>query len=689
MREIYEVFARFFSTLLMHPLSLCCYAYPGSVKLSADTWSTFMNYLFLVNIGPVQGFIDSARRTRDLAFGSWLLSELSRAAAHEIVIHNGLESLIFPAPSRAESLLPNTSESRDFIVANKIIALAQKEPQKLGPRVRDAVMTRLKQIRGDAYKDVPFTSSQRTTAEEQVDDLIEVLWVALPFEGTSYRETRKQLVAIMEARKNTRNFAQVTWGTPVKKSSIDGQLESIIPESKYPRLTTPEDEKRAKLRELYEIYGAGPAEQLSGVDLLKRKGVAAFGAHFPSTSHMATLPFLQRLRVLTGHPLSQVRKAWETYVEVVKQRAFLPQLEGIPNWFPDHPVLERYDGSMLFEERLVDVLYAPGVDLARDEKFQETRKALRAFYQELDRQFMTMGFGKAGPNSYYALLRADGDSMGKVIDAQTEGGYQRHRALSQQLSSFAQQVKRLVRNYQGALVYTGGDDVLAFLPLHTVLACASDLATEFRKALQEFALLPESSPSLSVGIAIVHHMDSLRRVRQIAEQAEQRAKGVPGKNALSITISKRSGESYSVAGHWGKLDTSLRQLSAFCYDGFIPVGTAYELRDLAVRLGIPIDEAQTSPREEQISDRYMEVIRWDALRIVQRKLYVPLGKAEQRQAEAVEDFFKTRLGVGQASHSDGEYAGALMRELINELIVAQVLADARQLATPTKEARHV
>jgi CRISPR-associated protein Cmr2 len=36
-----------------------------------------MSYLMIIGIGPVQEFIASARRSRDLWFGSWLLSELS------------------------------------------------------------------------------------------------------------------------------------------------------------------------------------------------------------------------------------------------------------------------------------------------------------------------------------------------------------------------------------------------------------------------------------------------------------------------------------------------------------------------------------------------------------------------------------------------------------------------------------
>ena len=40
-----------------------------------------MEYLFSVALGPAQEFIAAARRTRDLWFSSWLLSELSKAAA--------------------------------------------------------------------------------------------------------------------------------------------------------------------------------------------------------------------------------------------------------------------------------------------------------------------------------------------------------------------------------------------------------------------------------------------------------------------------------------------------------------------------------------------------------------------------------------------------------------------------------
>ena len=74
--------------------------------------------LLLVHVGPVQGFIASARRSRDLWFGSWMLSELSKTAARTIAARHGPDALIFPAPAEPAAL----EEKSSFKVANKILA---------------------------------------------------------------------------------------------------------------------------------------------------------------------------------------------------------------------------------------------------------------------------------------------------------------------------------------------------------------------------------------------------------------------------------------------------------------------------------------------------------------------------------------------------------------------------------------
>src|SRR2546421_12724871 len=104
--------------------------------------SYLMEYLFLASIGPVQSFIASARRTRDLQFGSWLLSELAKAAALQIVEAEGLNSLIFPAPKYQELL----SFRSELNVANKIVAHIQTSPQILGVSTHKAILDQLETI---------------------------------------------------------------------------------------------------------------------------------------------------------------------------------------------------------------------------------------------------------------------------------------------------------------------------------------------------------------------------------------------------------------------------------------------------------------------------------------------------------------------------------------------------------------
>ena len=54
-----------------------------------------MSHLMAIAVGPVQDFIAAARRTRDLWFGSYLLSEISRSVAASVEANGG--KLIFPA----------------------------------------------------------------------------------------------------------------------------------------------------------------------------------------------------------------------------------------------------------------------------------------------------------------------------------------------------------------------------------------------------------------------------------------------------------------------------------------------------------------------------------------------------------------------------------------------------------------
>ena len=408
-------------------------------------------YLILITIGPVQEFIAAARRTRDLWFGSWLLSELSRAAAQKVFDLQG--SLIFPhdeviTASPGKDM--ETSAQQSANVANKIVAsITTENITETGEVIQQAVQKRLTELRDDAFNSIKvWTQGDRVLAEQQVDALIECYWVAVPFtESKEYKTQRDLLENLMAARKSTRHFTQIQLSETEQrehnqiklskeqqrypKSSLDGQRESVILESAYPNRDDPPQARQTKLLTLFRTFGAKQAERLSGVDLLKRRGnYKADEADFPSTSHFAALPFLQHLADTYGadkiHSLfNHYRKTLEDLIANNK----MIQLEKLDERYREpFGVIGNYDASILYMSRL-----AEGIDTKDIETRSSAERALR--------DFLSLAANGAEPGAYYAILQADGDSMGTVIDNQLE--IKDHQKLSRQLATFAKKPKKL------------------------------------------------------------------------------------------------------------------------------------------------------------------------------------------------------------------------------------------------------
>jgi len=593
-------------------------------------------YLFLMTIGPVQEFIAAARRTRDLWAGSWLLSELSREAAQ--FLRDQGATLIFPAQ---EDL------SRHDVV-NRILADVATAPETIGAAVEAHVRIRLHSLAIDIFNAVPGLRDAGTLPQAlaQVDDLLEVFWAGVE-RTASYGADREAVELALAARKNTRDFAQPAHQQMVPKSSIDGQRDSVIPEELYPRGDR-DEQRNEKIQRLFQHFGAGQAERLSGVDLLKRHLRGSGGeTDFPSTSHFAALPLITRryaegreIRYRLNEYLDKLRTAYDATGKNLEQLRLRQgfQLDAWPC---------NFDASILFASRLEEELTGEGL--------QQARAALATYLRE--------GLG-GEPEPYYAILHADGDHMGKVIDYQTQGGIKQHQAFSQALDAFADSVRGIVEGgegkqpYRGALVYAGGDDVLAFLPLDTVLPCAAELAERFAQTLQGYKAEDGKTPTLSVGIAICHHIEPLSDALELARKAEKAAKRT--RNAVAITLSKRSGVDTTIGGEWqssfpGRLEgfIALHQREA------LPDGAAFDLRDLDERVGQTLDPAALVA---------------EALRILQRK-------RGRRGEEAIpkEDVqvIRDALVAGTAARRrDGRPAWGV-NELADELIVAREFARAR------------
>jgi CRISPR-associated protein Cmr2 len=658
----------------------------------------------------VQDFISAARATRDLWYGSHLLSELSREAAKTLRdypnSHNGISvELIFPAADAVEN--------DEASIVNKILARVtanRQEIETIGVDVRkaltdllveqwDKVLKEIEAQNGkkqsqEEFRKIPFSGANPTKsllnevkALEQIDDLIEFLWAAVPEkedvkdEDQRYKTARDRAEALLAERKNTKDFHAPTWGAPIPKSSIDGARESVLQEEIY-EIKQTSSTKEERDTYLHRVFGIRGAERLCAIGLLKRRSALKpiYVAHevpdvdeenidaplqFLSTSHVAALPLIKRWEKLYNEPDASDQRV-ASFIKKLKDAGVSKgDLGCVPN---GSSVFKQYDGHLLFAERLADMVSG---------KADELSKALRTFLNEM---------GGNEPQPYYALLHADGDFMGAAISQIVKA--ERHQAFSQQLSGFALSVREIVENdhHAGSLVYAGGDDVLAFLPLHTVLPCARALQEAFQKQMAQFPAFNEAgeegSPTLSAGIAIVHHLEPLSEALDLARAAEKTAKSVRGakvrdplcgvektidKAGIAITANKRSGSAITVFDNGELLAQRLDRFVEWYRSEHPPArGLPYEWRELA-RLFDCDDEATQKSLDK--------ALRYEAVRVLSRKRESGSDKfLGEEMVEELDGYLQSKIANGSSSNA------AALRSLCDELIVAKLLADTQELA---------
>jgi CRISPR-associated protein Cmr2 len=616
-------------------------------------------HVLLVSIGPVQDFIASARKCRDLWFGSWLLSELAKAAAAGIVdamegaaAPAPIERLIFPAPSSREELLPASGMS----VANKIVARVSGDAdqvKRVAERGRARLNERLSSLRDGIFARVGRGDSARgrhfyeRNAIDQINELIDYVWIAVEEGDGDYGVARKDAERLLGARKSTKTWAQPSWADGMPKSSLDGVRESVLDERIYPQpVSGPSRPASLQPDERQRWYRVDEAERLCGVGLLKRWGAPldergkGTGEKFMSSCHLAALPFMIGVD-LDAKSRPAILASWQSLQAAAKDA--VDDLDVIPG--NGTGMFGKIDGAILFPERLKQTM----VECGHVGDQANAERTLRDFLRCAAR---------GEPGTYFAVLVADGDGMGAIIDSQA--GFDAHRRLSTALDGFAQKARCIVDEHRGRLIYSGGDDVLALLPLHSAVECADALARDFRDRLAPWAAPSGRSASLSAGIGVVHYLEPMGAALDVARKAEKRAKLFENKNALAIIVSKRGGADVEVRGSWSTLVPRLRALSELHRLDAIPGKAGHELTELG-RLTINVKGDELAAiRTIQASE---------AKRILGRK----------RARKGRESLTKDTLDALMA-HLSPDPA-----ELGRELWVAELLAGAQKKAAPAEE----
>lgn len=599
-------------------------------------------YVLTLSIGPVQGFIASARRSRDLWSGSWLLSEMAKAAAKSL-FEAGAQ-MVFPFVDEAtkDRLEPCDRMDDNFSVGNKIQvqvdAVDDVAVRDLVEQAKEAAQSRFETIARQARQVLQDLNAALRDEiwQMQIKDYLEIqaAWARITEKG--YSDASQRAASALAARKATRDFkstgASNAWDKRfmLPKSSLDGARETVLLEKANGDADL-SDVARRKL-------GLSQSEQLDCAGIVKRLG--GNSEQFTPVTRVAADAWLQ------GLPENELSKLCDAYEPLIALN-LATRVKGNQGIYADFP----FDAQLLYRNRLDAALSDNKNNADASEKLSNLKNVLKPIWHK---------YGE--PCSYWAMLLADGDRMGELLDkAKT---IEEHQEITEALSTFAESVPAKMRDSRAQCVYAGGDDVLGFVALDKAVGCADTLRQAFSDSLKKVSdvLKAEKTPTLSVGLAICHISTPLGNVRRLAKHAEKVAKGdnYPAdqqRNGLGITLSVRSGSDSDWRVQW----SDEAGLAAFkkwqnrYQKKEISSRIAYDSRDIFMRTDFP-KSADLS------SDLHQNIRQAEFARMLDKARDMEGGNLDNEVQEAL----KRRLNARPDADA--------LNVLATELIIARWLA---------------
>ncbi len=540
-------------------------------------------YMLLFSLGPVQSFIAQARKTRDLWLGSFLLSLLMEASMTEI---KSEAALIFPEKPFIEKNIPD--------LTNKYVAIFDTF-EKAEARAKQSEIN-IKKCWESICKDVQIQILERYAKPVDVDALIpiwdrqtnpdtffEIFWVIVERGDTpKYAEWLKQVQRALDARKQLRHIKLLDKAEQEtafleergEKSTISGEREALhgrgISREEVRTFWTELAQSLVKDGNRHNINPDGE-ERLDAIDTVKRFAYLSevfrkknVEAGFPSTSSIATATFVERLLKddVDTSMLTDWLSVTKAHYMADMQPDTIPYLYKLAREHPHPREILKRDGDCYFPETFAPQRLKKDYNVTPIGKAEavaaEGRTALRKLLTATDALDITR------PTTYYAMIQMDGDKMGKLLSEVADEA--EHSRISQTLSTFSrEQAPAIVEEqYPGRLIYAGGDDVFALAPLACdyrqesppAIKTVFDLVYQLQHQYSETVKAQVSNESnreqvsASAGIAIAHHLTSLSYVRRMSKAAEDSAKKHYGRNALVVTVLRRSGEQTRVGCRW-------------------------------------------------------------------------------------------------------------------------------------------
>lgn len=525
---------------------------------------------FHFTLGPVQGFVAQARRTRDFWAGSFLLSWLAGVAICAVEKQGG--EIIFPIPNQnfLDAILGKNKEAKPQQggIPNRFMADISNCQKFDGNAVTNAVKQAWLAIADKVWeKDRQGLEQQgyptKEIWERQNNNFWDMSWVITEGRDTSALDKRK-------------NFRTHT-------TSVEGGYKCMMMEG-YQELSGASDKNSGKKRRNYWVNlvqlihskDIGETEELCAIAYIKRRFVHTFKDvkkpievngntlmihgwqlphNVPSVAYMASVPWLKNLLENQNYmdDFKQVlnhidEMKYFSDVDINERAESKNHVKTIQQIINDTKIDLKeisLDGNIYYQTFWDNignfVADKQNYDGKIDDYRPKIKSALSKLYEKMD---------DFEPSPYYAILLMDGDSLGKQMSHEA-----RQPIISKALDNFTQQAQEIVRNNDGFLIYAGGDDVLALLSLDDAIKTANQLRIAYAECFAQASNNETKVHStLSGAINYCHIGMPLTQVLMDSHDLlDNIAKDGVGRNALAVRVWKPSGQAVQWAMPWEKV----------------------------------------------------------------------------------------------------------------------------------------
>jgi len=459
------------------------------------------NYLGLINLSGIHEFISESRKLVELNYSSKMVCKIMYNLVMALKDGSDAVDETMHGPARR---IQERIDVTDFIIPpdvddvdedskghgypNQLLFAFTGNPDGIETKLNEIVQTYFKRKGEESLKWAQQFTPHADVWKTQWADALPLFFEYGALDENDFPSCHRKLQKRLIARKFNREFRQWPAGKPIQKCIQCGRRENAGP-------TEDDGANRAFWKEQVEDYvkkgWLKANERLCPVCLGKR--ILALKDDdkqpIPTTTFIAAYPFLEGL---PGWIQGKRSTLWQGFLSEVKsineclEPNFPDKFKELPNeslsclvqpkyknnaqWF-----YEDFYSSRNFEE----AARCTPEDLSN--RLESGKKALHEFLALKQSSAAGLPTEPISPSKYLALIEYDGDQMGQK---RASLFLDRLKSVSNCISALSKaDIPCIVARHNGFLIYSGGEDVLAFAPMSKALAAVTEVNNTFASRL--------------------------------------------------------------------------------------------------------------------------------------------------------------------------------------------------------------